>query len=111
MRSLLTPIFGEDLGRLVDAYASELCAAPCRYGRLQAAPGGDGDVLAGGHHAGELRDFDVEMAMIPGEEDFIFNDVLEPLEVDDEAGGGIRLAGNGDLKRVVVAVAVAIGAA
>ena len=36
--------------------------------------------------------------------------VFEVFEIDDEAGDGIDFAGDGDFERVVVAVAVAVGA-
>jgi hypothetical protein len=52
----------------------------------------------------------VQMAMVVDGDDFVFNDVFELLEVDDEAGYGIDLAGDCYLQRVVVAVALAVGA-
>ncbi len=77
---------------------------------LQALPDGDGEVLGGGKLGGELRDFLVEMAMVEVVEHLAVQNVLEQLEVDDEAGDGIDFAGDGDLQGVVVAVSVEIGA-
>ncbi len=77
---------------------------------VEACPDGDGDVFGGGDAGGELGDFEVEMAVVVDADDLALEDVFELLEVDDEAGDGIDFAGYGDLERVVVAVAVAVGA-
>ena len=63
-----------------------------------------------GMRACELGDFEVEMAMVVDAEHFALQDVLQVFEIDDEAGDGIDLAGDGDLEGVVVAVSVAVGA-
>ena len=50
------------------------------------------------------------MAMIVDADHFALEDVLQLFEIDDEAGDGIDLAGDGDFEGVVVAVSVAVGA-
>ena len=42
---------------------------------------------------------------------FVFDDVFEPFEVNDEARHGIWITGNCDFEGVVVAMSVAPGAA
>lgn len=105
--SWLSVEVGEEVGHLVDADAVEAGVGDAAF---ETAPDGDGDVLGGRDEDGELGDFEVEVTVVVDADDLGVEDVLDELEIDDEAGDGIDLAGEGDLKSVVVAVAVAIGA-
>src|ERR1700691_729551 len=51
------------------------------------------------------------MMMVPGGEHCALHHIFEPFEIDDKAGDGVGFAGDGDLERVIVAVAIAVGAA
>ena len=107
------PVLSKDFGGFVDADKGEAGAVGCFDGRLKPLPGGDSEVLGGGNPfgRGELRDFEIEVTMIPGCENFFFDDGLETLEIDYESGGWVGLACDRDLERVIVAVAIAVAAA
>ena len=49
------------------------------------------------------------MAVVVDADDFPLEDIFEIFQVDDEARDGVDLSGNGDLKSVVVPVAVSVG--
>ena len=49
--------------------------------------------------------------MVPSFQNLALDHALEPLQIDDVAGHRVHFAGHRDLQRVVVPVAVAIGAA
>src|SRR6266511_4096540 len=78
--------------------------------RLQARPDGHGKILSGGNTGGKLRDLLVDMAVVEIVEHLAVENLLQQLEVDDEAGDRIDFAGNSDLQRVIVAMAVEVGA-
>lgn len=77
---------------------------------VEALPDGDGDIFRSGIGSLELGHFEIEMPMIVDADHFALEDVLQVFEIDDEAGDGINLAGDGDFEGVVVAVSVAVGA-
>ncbi len=58
----------------------------------------------------ELGHFFVQMAMVERLEHFAVQDLLQLFQVDDETGLRIDLALHRDFQRVVVAVAVEVGA-
>ena len=111
MPSLLTSEFGKNLRRLIDSHAGQPRPASLFDRRIKPVPGCNGDVLRGRNGTGKLRRFKIEMAMIESGEDLLLHHIFETLQIDDKAGHGVRLAGDRHLKRVVVAVAVAVGAA
>src|SRR6185437_6053497 len=77
---------------------------------VETVPDGDRDVLGSGDARGELRHLKVQVAVVVNRNNLALKDVFELLEVHNEAGDGIDLAGDGDLQGVVMAVPVAIGA-
>ncbi len=107
LQNRFTIVVGEEVGHLVDADAVEFCV---RDFPVEPLPDRDGDVFRRGDGAFEFGDFEVEVAMIVDADDLALEDVFELFEVDDEAGGGIDFACDGDFEGVVVAVAVAVGA-
>jgi hypothetical protein len=83
-----------------------------RVGNLsvEPLPYGNGDVLGCRNAGAKLRNFEVQVAVVVDAYDLVFEDVLELFEIDDEARHRIDLASYSDLKRVIVAMAVAIRA-
>src|SRR5580704_18647541 len=107
MLSYFPVVVGEEIRQLVDADAVELRAGNFA---VEALPDGDGDVFRSGTGSLELGHFEIEMPMIVDADHFALEDGLQVLEVDDEAGDRVDLAGDGDFEGVVVAVSVAVGA-
>src|SRR6185312_4487561 len=103
---LLSVIVGKQVGQFVDADAEEAGAGDFA---VEAVPDGDGDVFRGWDARGKLGHFEVQVAVVVNRDDLALQDVLELLQIDDEAGDGIDLAGDGDLQRVVVAMPIAVG--
>jgi hypothetical protein len=108
MNSLaLSVIVREEVWHFIDADAMQLCV---RDFAIETMPDGDGDVFRSRDSVRELRNLMVEVAVVINGDDFALENVLELLEVDDEARNGIDFAGDGHLERVVVAVSLTVGA-
>jgi hypothetical protein len=98
---------GEEVGQLVHTHAMQPGEGDFS---VEALPDGDGDVFGGRDARGEFGDFEVEMAMIVDADDLALEDGFQIFQIDDEAGDGIDFASHRDFERVVMAVAIAVGA-
>src|SRR5580704_15019398 len=107
MLSYFPVVVGEEIRQLVDADAVELRAGNFA---VEALPDSGGDIFRSGIRSLELGHFEIEMPMIVDADHFAFEDGLQVFEIDDEAGNGIDLTGDGEFEGVVVAVSIAIGA-
>ena len=77
---------------------------------LQPLPDDDGQVLGSRNLVREFGHLFVQMPMVECVDDFAVQDFFQVLEVDHEASVGIHIAFHRDFQRVVVAVAIEIGA-
>lgn len=75
---------------------------------VESLPDGDCEIFRCGNLFAEFRNLFIQMPMIQRFNHFPVYQILEPLEIDDEAGTLVHLAGNCDLYDVVVPMAMRI---